>query len=591
MANDVVVRVIAKDEASKSFKEVSQQATGLGKVLGDVGKIASGFLAANVIQGGFQKLTGFIGDSVAAARESIMVNAQLEAVLKSTGRAGEISADIMRANASALERMSLFEDEAIIGAENLLLTFVNIGATTMPRATQAVLDMSQALGQDLKSSSIQLGKALNDPILGITALSRVGVSFTEQQKKTIAAMAEAGDVAGAQALILAELEKEFGGSAKAASDAAGSTEKYKDRMNELKEQIGEKLLPIQERWKQLQLEIVAVIANNVIPALDAVAQFIDKNVIPPIDALVGVAAELKRLFDLGLGGGEIGGEFSTLQQAAFDLGEAFRTDVIPAFNDAREAMRLFILGFEGGEIGGAWASWQEAAVMWGQQTRGAVDNVKAVIEALVTTFKGPFTEAIVGGLSVNAQYFMSYVRVILDGLGFVIALLNGDFPLAWDRAKAAAAEAVTGIVNHVLGMLDVMRGFVADFGRIGLDLANSLINGIKSALSNFTIRIHVGGVDMPSPIPDIPGFDSTVRPFTFLAKGLPYVPYDNFPALLHKGEAVIPASQNPAAGGSAAGMQPVTVNLYVSGSILSERDVTRIVRDAITGGGFRGVFA
>ena len=35
-----------------------------------------------------------------------------------------------------------------------------------------------------------------------------------------------------------------------------------------------------------------------------------------------------------------------------------------------------------------------------------------------------------------------------------------------------------------------------------------------------------------------------------LATGTNFVPYDNFPALLHRGEAVVPAKYNPASGGT-----------------------------------------
>jgi uncharacterized phage infection (PIP) family protein YhgE len=75
--------------------------------------------------------------------------------------------------------------------------------------------MSVVLNQDAKQGAIQLGKALNDPIKGITALSRVGVSFTEDQKKQIRAFQEAGDLTKAQAIILKELQTEFGGAAEA----------------------------------------------------------------------------------------------------------------------------------------------------------------------------------------------------------------------------------------------------------------------------------------------------------------------------------------------------------------------------------------
>jgi hypothetical protein len=72
------------------------------------------------------------------------------------------------------------------------------------------------MGKDLNSSAILVGKALNDPVKGVGALSRAGVQFTASQKETIKALVDSGNVMGAQKMILKELETQFGGSAKAA---------------------------------------------------------------------------------------------------------------------------------------------------------------------------------------------------------------------------------------------------------------------------------------------------------------------------------------------------------------------------------------
>jgi hypothetical protein len=104
--------------------------------------------------------------------------------------------------------------------------------------------MSTALGTDLKSASIQVGKALQDPILGITALRRVGVNFNEEQQELIKTMVETGDVIGAQKYILQELATEFGGSALAASRTfEGQTIQLKNEIGNLGEAIGDGLLP------------------------------------------------------------------------------------------------------------------------------------------------------------------------------------------------------------------------------------------------------------------------------------------------------------------------------------------------------------
>ena len=300
MANNVEITVTATNHASQVFRAVDNDAKSLSgrlkSTLGNVSQIAGGMALAGGLEAVGQKVLSFASDSISAAKDSKAANAQLAQVLKSTGGAAGLTADELKKMASQMEKVSMFEDEAIINAQSLLLTFTNIGKDVFPEATQTVLDMSQALGQDLKSSSIQLGKALNDPVNGITALTRVGVSFTEQQKEQIETMAEAGNVAGAQKLILEELTKEFGGQAKAASDAAGASERQKDRMNELNEVIGEKLLPIQEKWKEAQIVAINFLISKVIPALEelyekhwpAIEKVLREQVIPAINALIPV---------------------------------------------------------------------------------------------------------------------------------------------------------------------------------------------------------------------------------------------------------------------------------------------------------------
>lgn len=162
-----------------------------------------------------------IGAIINATIDAEKAQAQLAAVLKSTGGAAGLSADQLNKMAASLQAVTTFDDEAITGAQSLLLTFTKIGRDVFPQATETVLNMSQALGQDLKSSAVQLGKALNDPIQGVTALQRVGVSFTDTQKDLIKSLVETGRQSEAQKLILAELETEFGNSARAARDTLG----------------------------------------------------------------------------------------------------------------------------------------------------------------------------------------------------------------------------------------------------------------------------------------------------------------------------------------------------------------------------------
>jgi tail length tape measure protein len=246
-------------------------------------------------------ILGFLGASVKAAADSELAVAQLNTVLKSTKGAAGVTAKSATDLASALQKTTRYGDEEILSAENLLLTFTNIKKNVFPQVTKLALDMSTALGQDLKSSSIQLGKALQDPITGVTALRRVGVNFTESQMDMIKALVKSGDLLGAQKIIIKELQTEFGGSAEAAGKTfAGQLDILKNQFGEVMESVGKALIPA---LQQLVKEIT--------PIVSAVADWISKN--PDLVVSIGKIT----LAIVGAGGlliaiGKIGGAATML---------------------------------------------------------------------------------------------------------------------------------------------------------------------------------------------------------------------------------------------------------------------------------------
>jgi phage-related protein len=205
---------------------------------GAIAGIGALFAAAGIVD--------FFKDSIAEQRESIRVGKLTAAVLKSTGGAAKVTATQVGDLATSLSNLSGIDDEVIQQGENVLLTFTNIrngvgrGNDVFNQATTAALDLSVAMGQDLQSSVVQVGKALNDPIKGMTALQRVGVTFSAEQKKQIEGFIKSNNLMGAQKVILAELNKEFGGAAAAAADPA---QKAAVAWKNFEEQIGGILLP------------------------------------------------------------------------------------------------------------------------------------------------------------------------------------------------------------------------------------------------------------------------------------------------------------------------------------------------------------
>lgn len=189
-------------------------------------------------------VVGFVALSVKAAAEAEKVYAQTAAAIESTGGAAGKTSDDVRKLASSLSFMSGVDDEVIQSGANILLTFTKIQGVNFDAATQAALDMSVALGTDLNGAALQVGKALNDPIKGVASLGRAGVQFTAEQKEQIRVMTELGDVAGAQAIILAELETQFGGSAAAfGATFEGAIGKVKSLFGDVQQAIGGAFLP------------------------------------------------------------------------------------------------------------------------------------------------------------------------------------------------------------------------------------------------------------------------------------------------------------------------------------------------------------
>lgn len=217
---------------SSEMQNAMRQVEAAGKKMQSIGKNMSIALTAPIVALG--------GLSVINWDKQAKAIAQVEAGIKSTGMAAGLSSEVLQKMASDLQNISLFGDEEILkDVTAQMLTFTNVTGDTFGRAQQAVLDLATRLDGDLKGSAIQVGKALNDPVKGVTALSRVGVSFTEQQKDMIKAFAETGRVAEAQNIVLSELERQYGGSAKAAAEAgAGPLTQLKNILGDITEEFG-----------------------------------------------------------------------------------------------------------------------------------------------------------------------------------------------------------------------------------------------------------------------------------------------------------------------------------------------------------------
>lgn len=191
-------------------------------------------------------LTGLAGKSIADARESEVANKRLEQVFKSMGETNNKAAQQAEAYASKLQLQIGVEDEVILATQAKIATFKKVSneASRMngvfDRATQAAFDMAATGFGEADQNAVQLGKALQDPITGINALRRSGITFTDAEKKKIATLVKSNKILDAQNIILKAVESQVGG---VASKTADPMAKMQIAFSEVSEQVGKILLP------------------------------------------------------------------------------------------------------------------------------------------------------------------------------------------------------------------------------------------------------------------------------------------------------------------------------------------------------------
>jgi hypothetical protein len=238
-----LLKIIIDADATKAvagMKDATTAASGISGSLKTVGKVIGPALGVGAV-------VGFGKASVTAAQESAVATARLDQIFQSMGDSTGEASKAAQTYASALSAKTGVEDESIMAGQAQLATFGEVSSESarmagiFDRATAAGADLAAAGFGSIDSNAVQLGKALQDPAKGMTALAKSGVTFTDAQKDQIKAMQESGDLLGAQKILLGAVETQVGGTAEA---TATSTGKMSLKFGELQEQVGGKLLPV-----------------------------------------------------------------------------------------------------------------------------------------------------------------------------------------------------------------------------------------------------------------------------------------------------------------------------------------------------------
>jgi len=466
--------------AGKSYQKLGGQIAGVGKTMSLA--ITAPFAA-------------LVASAIPAATESAQALAQVEAAQKSMNGVSGLTTARLQDLAGELQHISNFDDDDILKSVTAnLLTFGNVSGATFERAQLAAVNLSARLGQDLQSSAIQLGKALNEPVKGVTALQRVGVSFTAQQKEQIAAMVAAGNTAGAQALILGELEKQFAGAAKAQRDATPTAD-------------------LQEKWRTFQ-ETLGAVALQVLPPLTAALTSMLEafNQLSPgmQTAVIGVAAFAAVLGPIITVVGGLVTAFGAILPLLSSLGPVFATlgTIAGAVGTAFVALMPLLLPLlpwaaaAAGAVALVYAAWKN----WDKITgfvAGIYNGVKTyLMDKLGAVFNWLKQKLIDTGKFFYDLYDKvvghSYVPDMVDGVAEHFARLDGVMVKVAEIATGKTAKSFEGLRDSVQGILDglfpeqaQLRALEAKYAKLNEGLAAKLITPELYAAARARLRKEI----------------------------------------------------------------------------------------------------
>lgn len=474
--------------ASKARTHTSSVVGALGKVAkyGALGAFGAGFLA---FRSGFADLQ----QGAAAA-------AQTAAVLKSTGNAAHVSAGQVAQYAGAVQAKTGVDDAAVQSGENLLLTFTNIqnvagkGNDIFNQTRQTMVDLSVAFGQDTKSSAIQLGKALQDPVKGMSALSRVGVTFTAGQQKTIKAMVASNNLLGAQKLMLKAVNLQVAGSANA---------------------YGKTLPGMIARAKGWLDNFTGAIIAKAIPALAKMIGWIDNFAHSKgFQEWLARAKEALRVFWGVIQGvlGFIQSHSTYFEALAVVFGVITGAIVLLTAATVAWGVATAIAGSEVFLVAGVIALLVVGLVYAYTHFKTFHKVVDVVFHAAVAIIKNT-----VKGMVVVIK---SIITVVKDVVNMIGDLIHGRWGALWGDAKKLVVDSVKaliafvsqqfsglpGIILGVLGtvgsaaakigsaLFNKLTGAIGDIGGFVVDKVRSAINGIIDVVNGFSLpSIHIPG--------------------------------------------------------------------------------------------------
>lgn len=531
-------------QAVAAIDGIETRLGGFKSALGSVSAVAGGFLAANVIAGGFQAFRGFIGGAIEDA-------SQLEQSLGAVDQVFGTMADSIHRNAkNAADDLGLSRNayNELATMSGTIFKGMGLDIGTATEMTDELIGRGADLAAMFGGTPREAVERLNSAIIGNTeAVRSYGITLTAVDiqerallmtgKERAADLTQAEKQQAAYALILERSADAAGQFARESDTAAGSAAREAAARENLSQQIGTYMLPLQVRWNEAKLALVQIIAERVLPALERFAGWVGNNVVPVVQQLADWVGPKLSAF--------VGEMTPKVQEAFGRLVGFFNADVRPAFDNI---------------VAGARAIIDFLADNWPRIETIVMPVLRQVLNGIETT------------MGVAARIIATVMNIIA-----------GDWDEAWSNLKEAGRIAWDGIVGTFENARDLLKGIIDAVidaittvtskldGLLGL---TDRVGGAVSGVGDF-----LGGA--ASGVGGLLGFDSGgVVPGR---RGEPRL------VLAHAGETILPTHR----GGGGFGGRPLVFAPVIQGSLYTSQELRREfiqwVSEAGRNGEFRGV--
>lgn len=201
MASNNIIELIfkLKDQVTKPLEELRSK-------IGEIAKLG-------LVLGGAAGFLEVLKKTVEASAGAQLAVVKFDLAFKNLGETSGKTSEELKRFAEESGRSSIFDTRSVLEAETALLRFRTVSGDTFDRARQDALDLASAMGTDLTSAAVLVGRSIERPEIALRQLRAAGITFTASQEKLIKSLVDTGQRAQAANIILGELEKRFKGAA------------------------------------------------------------------------------------------------------------------------------------------------------------------------------------------------------------------------------------------------------------------------------------------------------------------------------------------------------------------------------------------